>query len=178
MANFEELTSEEKFLEFKTELKSLVEKFKNPEDLKTAKFSLMVFEDLNSLAEKVLAGKISESTKEMVKIIISDLNQAKNSLVDGDISISPIGTLAFSENQRGSYITDEIRKNFCAANRVNLFKKLFSSNKVKEESLRNYLEKLSDSQVDDLGEPLATEEIDEIITLRQKIDNNFGGGAI
>ena len=52
MANFEELTSEERFLKFKEELKLLSEKFRNSEDLKMAKFSLIVFEDINYLADK------------------------------------------------------------------------------------------------------------------------------
>ena len=178
MANFEELTSEEKFLEFKEELKSLTGKFKDSEELKMAKLSLMIFEDLNSLAEKVLTGKISKSTKKLVQIIVDNLNEAKDSLVAGDVSISPIGILTQLENRHGTYLTDEIKKNFCAANRINIFKKIFSNNKLKDEALRNYLLNLSDSRVNEIGEPTDKEDIDKIMILRQNIDNNFGSGAI
>ena len=81
MANFEELTSEERFLKFKEELKLLSEKFRNSEDLKMAKFSLIVFEDINYLADKFFSSKASNSAKEIVRTIIGQLNEAKDSLI-------------------------------------------------------------------------------------------------
>ncbi|MDD3301599.1 MAG: hypothetical protein PHR57_02420 [Patescibacteria group bacterium] len=178
MANFEELTNEERFLKFKEELKLIASKFKNSEDLKAAKFSLIVFEDLNYLAEKFLENKNNKAAKETVRTIVSRLNEAKDSLIEGDVSISPIAILTQLENSHGSYLTNEIKKNFCAANRINIFKKIFFSDKLKDEALRNYLDKLSDSRINEIGEPIDQEDLDKIMILRQKIDNNFGDGAI
>ena len=88
MANFEKLTSEERFLKFKEELKLMASKFKNSEDLKAARFSLIVFEDLNYLAGKFLENKNNKIAKETVRTIIDRLNEAKDSLIEGDVSIS------------------------------------------------------------------------------------------
>ncbi len=178
MANFEELTSEERFLKFKEELKLLSEKFRNSEDLKMAKFSLIVFEDINYLADKFFSSKASNSAKEIVRTIIGQLNEAKDSLIAGDISISPIGILTQLENSHGPYLTNEIKKNFCAANRINVFKKIFFKDKLKDEAIRDYLDKLSDSRINEIGEPIDQEDLNGIMILRQKIDNNFGDGAI
>ena len=47
-----------------------------------------------------------------------------------------------------------------------------------EIQIRNYLDKLSDSQINEIGEPIDQEDLDKIMILRQKIENNFGDGAI
>lgn len=156
---------EENFLKFKFELNSLSSKFENSEDLRAAKISLVTFEDLNSLSKKVLSEKNSQSAKKVIESYIYHLNQSRGSLVNDGIISSPIEQLIQLEENFGSYISDEIKNNFCEANNINFLKKIILGRKIKETALRDYLQKLSDSWANEIGESLDKDEIDKIISL-------------
>ena len=174
----EDQAAKEKFLEFKTNLKSLSEKFANPEELKMAKFSLAMFEDLRDLSDQLLASKISSSAREGIQKIVRALGVAEEGLIEEGKKVMPVLNLAQAENIYGSYITDKIKQNYCEANEIGKMKQLFQGGRLKDEALRSYIKGLSDSRVDDLGEPLDETEIDKIMAGKQIAESRIGSGAI
>ncbi|MCX6795591.1 MAG: hypothetical protein NT165_02615 [Candidatus Falkowbacteria bacterium] len=169
------MKAEKKFSQFKINLKSLEGKFMSPEEIRTAKFHLATFEDLIDLANDLLDSKLGSSTKNIISKIKEVLSEKSEALVGEGLLAVPILTLAQIENRYGSYLTDKIRDNYCEAKGIGRLKKIFFGSKIKDEALKDYLHGISRSRVNELGEPLSHEEIDQMVALRK---NNEDSAAV